>query len=62
MRTVQHASNEQLESEISRLRNENAYLNEQLNWFKRQVFGKKSEKIIKNLDGDTVQLLPGFEN
>jgi len=62
MRTVQPTSNEQLESEVSRLRNENAYLHEQLNWFKRQMFGQKSEKIIKNLDEDTVQLLPGFED
>ena len=35
---------EQLEAENLNLRNEIAYLKEQIEWFKRQLFGKKSEK------------------
>jgi transposase len=31
------------------LRHEVDYLKEQLNWFRRQVFGQKSEKIVANL-------------
>ncbi len=39
-----------LETELIQYKNENSYLKEQLAWFQRQIFGKKSEKIIKNVD------------
>lgn len=42
------------------LQNEINSLKEQLAWFQRQVFGKRSEKIVKTLDNN-VHLLPGFE-
>lgn len=46
-------------AEIESLKQEVRYLREQLEWFKRQVFGKKSEKIIdQNVDSN---YLPGFE-
>ena len=37
---------ESLQTENLALRNENSSLKEQIEWFKRQIFGKKSEKII----------------
>ena len=49
-----------LKEQNKALQNEINSLKEQLAWFQRQVFGKKSEKIVKDLD-DHVQLLPGFE-
>jgi len=37
------------------------YLEEQLSWFKRQIFGKRSERIVSNLN-DQQLMLEGFEN
>jgi len=42
----QITSIEQLQSENKALQNENKVLKEQLEWFKRNVFGQRSEKII----------------
>lgn len=39
---------ETIQAENVLLRNEFNYLKEQLEWFKRQLFGKKSEKIVSN--------------
>jgi len=36
---------------------ENAHLKEQLSWFHRQIFGKRSEKIV-DTNKSTEQLLP----
>ena len=41
---------EQLSKENIQLREEIGYLKEQLEWFRRQFFGQRSEKIISNLD------------
>src|SRR6266540_1282382 len=41
---------ENLSKEINQLRKENNYLKEQLEWFRRQIFGKRSEKIVSNLN------------
>lgn len=41
---------EQLQSENSQLKVEVGYLKEQLEWFKRQIFGKRSERIVSDLD------------
>ncbi|MBA3679495.1 IS66 family transposase [Candidatus Saccharibacteria bacterium] len=41
------------------LRESNAYLEEQVEWYKRQIFGKRSEKIVKNLN-ESQLLLDGF--
>jgi len=46
MKTVQDTSIEQLQKQNASLQNENSYLKEQLEWFKRQIFGKRSEKVI----------------
>ena len=37
------------------------HLQEQLDWFKRQIFGKKSERIVSNADSQQL-MLAGFEN
>lgn len=65
MTTLQNASYEELqnhiaklESHIVKLENENNYLKEQLEWFKRHVFGKRSEKIIPR--NDEQLLFDGF--
>src|SRR5689334_12419562 len=51
---------ESLEKEIVQLRDENMHLKEQLAWFTKQIFGKKSERIA---DANQEQLqLNGFEN
>ena len=57
MTAMQNSSPEQLQSkvleysnEIAALKNENTYLKEQLAWFQRQLFGKRSEKTVANLD------------
>ena len=52
---------DELQIENDLLRNEISFLNEQLAWFKRQVFGKRSERIVSDLN--TQQLtFDGFEN
>lgn len=52
---------EDLQNEIEILRQENRYLKEQIEWFKRQFFGRKSEKVI---DKDQLSLLDliGYEH
>lgn len=40
--------NQQLKAVVNTLQNTVQQLNEQLEWFKRQIFGKRSEKIIAN--------------
>lgn len=56
---LQSTSLESLVTENRTLRKEIATLKEQLNWFNRQIFGKKSEKFI---DTPAEQMiLEGFE-
>jgi transposase len=50
-----------LKKENAKLLNEVSYLKEQLEWFKRQIFGPKSEKIIPENNEEQL-LLPGYEN
>lgn len=50
MNVVQTPDPEQLQAEIHTLKNENTTLKEQLAWLTRQMFGKKSEKIISQTD------------
>lgn len=38
-----------------------SYLEEQLTWFKRQIFGQRSERTVSNLNADQL-LFDGFEN
>ncbi len=53
--------NQQLEKDNQQLRNEVAFLNEQLEWFKRQIFGKRSERIV-NKQCEYQLMFEGFEN
>lgn len=48
-----------LEKENLSLKNQVNSLKEQIEWFRRQIFGKRSEKIIAS---DQEVFLPGFEN
>lgn len=61
MITTKNTSTDALEKDnlILILRNEVSYLKEQLEWFRRQVFGQRSEKIIPQNEDQL--LLDGFE-
>jgi transposase len=68
MTTVEMPDLESLQNEISILRNcithrdeKIGYLEEQLAWLKRQIFGKKSERMISDFNNKQLQL-EGFEN
>ncbi len=61
MTAVQTSSVDQLQSENLLLKTEIFVLKEQLDWFKRQIFGKKSEKIVSGIDQAQLQLT-GFES
>lgn len=50
MTTATSATLESLQSEIKTLRGEISYLKEQNEWFRRQCFGKRSEKIVADLN------------
>jgi len=50
---------EELKGDNARLRAEVELLNEQLAWFRRQVFGRKSERFVDMPGG--MDLLPGLE-
>ena len=49
-----------LQKKVIELRFENHCLKEQLDWFKRQMFGKKSERIVRDLDKSQM-LFEGFD-
>jgi transposase len=51
---------EQYQTEVFQLKAEISDLKEQLDWFKRQIFGKRSERIINDLDSRQL-LFEGFE-
>lgn len=44
-----------LQKEVSVLRFENNHLKEQLEWCKRQIFGKKSERVVSELSSEQLQ-------
>ncbi|MEI6243379.1 MAG: IS66 family transposase [Chlamydiota bacterium] len=46
--TAQSLDTEQLQKELVLRDQKISYLEEQLAWFKRQIFGKRSEKVIEN--------------
>jgi len=59
MTTIAETTTESLQKENAELRTEVLYLKEQLAWLKRQIFGKKSERIV---DANPEQLkFDGFE-
>lgn len=49
------------EEKIIHLNQENQNLKEQLDWFKRQIFGKRSERVVSNLNSQQLEI-DGFEN
>jgi transposase len=60
MTTASQLSIESLQKENAELNNRIIYLEEQLAWFKRQIFGKRSEKFVSNLNEQQLEL-DGFE-
>lgn len=52
--------NETLQEKLSERDEKILYLEEQLNWFKRQLFGKKSERDVTHVDAKQLEL-EGFE-
>jgi len=60
MSTAAELTIESLQTRLNACEQENLYLKEQLAWLTRQVFGKKSERVV---DANPEQLkLDGFEN
>jgi len=47
---------EKLQEKYEKLQSENAYLREQLEWFKRQIFGQRSEKFVETTYADQLLL------
>ena len=56
MTAAQIYSPELLQKENTELRCENSYLKEQLDWFKRQIFGRKSERTVSDLNEGQLEL------
>ena len=52
--------NTELRCELEQSNQKIIYLEEQLAWFKRQIFGKRSEKVFSNLNEQQLELA-GFE-
>jgi len=53
--------NETLQEKLSEQNGKIAHLEEQLNWFKRQLFGKRSERDVSHVDARQLEL-DGFES
>lgn len=60
MTTAELLDPEKLQNENAELRQNIIYLEEQLAWFKRQIFGKKSERITSDLNSQQIEFA-GFE-
>ena len=56
---TQESSIKVLQKDNENLRNDNAHLKEQVEWFRRQIFGQRSEKILPTNENQL--LLEGFE-
>ena len=61
MNATQTTPHKQIEDENQKLRDENSFLKEQLEWFKRQIFGKRSERVVGDVNSNQL-ILEGFEN
>lgn len=68
MKLQENISSEELKKEVfllqntnSSLQNEISYLKEQLSWFQKQIFGKKSEKEISDLNQEQL-MFEGFKD
>ncbi len=53
--SVLNTENANLNTENANLNTENANLKEQLNWLKRQVFGKRSERNVADVNADQME-------
>ncbi len=60
MKLAQSLSKEALQTQVALLANENSFLKEQLEWFKRQLFGKKSEKTVRQTNSQQLEF-EGFD-
>jgi len=67
MKTAENEQLEELQSHIDCLKEESQekdreilYLKEQLDWFKRQIFGQKSERVVSLLNRNQL-LFEGFD-
>ncbi len=60
MTLAQKTSREDLQTQVVLLTNEVSFLKEQLEWFKRQLFGKKSEKTVHQSNAQQLEL-EGFD-
>lgn len=60
MTAAQICDLESLKKQNAELQHTVIYLTEQLDWFKRQIFGKKSERIVSDLNTKQLQF-EGFE-
>ena len=60
MTIAQKLDPEQLQKEVTELRSEIICLNEQIAWFKRQIFGKKSERVVADLNKNQLEF-EGFD-
>jgi transposase len=59
----QHISeNALLKQSIDRLNNENEYLKEQIEWFRRQLFGKKAETFVDTKNSEQLYFQGFLEN
>jgi len=65
--TLEATLTQDLNEQVSKLTNENSllreslsYAEEQLAWYKRQIFGQRAEKVVKNLN-ESQLLLDGFD-
>jgi len=68
MKTTENSSSQSLEKQVQFLNKEVSFykteieqLKEQLDWFHRQIFGKKSERNVSNLNNEQLAF-EGFEN
>jgi transposase len=61
MNATQTTTYERLEDENQKLQDKILHLEEQLEWFKRQIFGKRSERVVGNVDKHQL-MFEGFES
>ena len=54
--------NEQLKKSVDSLTKENDHLKEQCEWFRRAMFGRKTERVVDLPDSAEAPYLPGFES
>ncbi len=59
--TSECSDREFLLAEITKRDQKISYLEEQMDWFKRQIFGKRSERVVSNLNAEQLTF-EGFEN